>query len=296
MSSTEIFFALLGVALALIPWALSELGIAVPRPIIILSLILGLCSLGGALGIPAYRRWLAPPTYVYLIAGRGLGENSANAPQEMIERRVFVLQQSGSGTLHDVDVMLHDDHAIDQTATDHIDHYPEVGPEESHTGAPPKHFWFKPATPWNEHYSVLINSHETVIHEQIIVRGIQAPNLPPLTNPPAPPKVWLGHGDSALEPEMGKVVIAIRVEDLNQRLLFTCADKELREQIGWSKNEPEACAYHSTDIPSFEANLDPKPFFLNFPSGGIDMTPNAYRTNPLSSYPEAEDDKRRLSE
>jgi hypothetical protein len=105
-----LFFALPGLALALIPWALSRLGVKVPRLIVIGGLIVGLGSLAGAVAIPAYEGLFTPATYAYLLPGRGLGQNSARAPREFVLRRVFVLEQVGPKILHNVKVILHDNH------------------------------------------------------------------------------------------------------------------------------------------------------------------------------------------
>ena len=65
MSSTEWFFALFGVAFVLIPLGMDALGYAVPRPLAITSVIVGAACFVAAFAVPAYNRWLAPPTYVY---------------------------------------------------------------------------------------------------------------------------------------------------------------------------------------------------------------------------------------
>jgi len=56
----------------------------------------------------------------------------------------------------------------------------------------------------------------------------------------------------------------------------------------------QPCLQHGTDIPVFEAGLDPRPFALAFPGGMIDMTPPSPPI--VSSHPETESDMRRLSE
>jgi hypothetical protein len=118
MSNWELFFALLGLALALIPLGLDTLKVPMPKLLGIALVVVGILCFAFGIAIPTYR-WLGPPTYVYLLPGRGLGENSAKAPREFVPRRVFVIQQSGPGALNNVQVTLHDNHARDQTAADY---------------------------------------------------------------------------------------------------------------------------------------------------------------------------------
>jgi hypothetical protein len=299
MSGGELFFALSGVALAIVPWALSALGVELSRRTALILMIVGCASLVGAITIPlaifAYERWFAPPTYVYLLPGRGLGENSAQAPHELIPRRVFVLQQVGPGILHNVELTLQDNHAEGQTSAAHVENWQEVDPGESDLhNVQPKHFWFKPSTPWSEGYTIAIRSREKSFLERILVLGV-APVAPPGTplNPPPAPKVT-PRGDGPLEPEMGKVEFAIRVtENGSKDPLFTCRDPDLEQQPEWQADPSRPCSQHSSDILSFEAGLDPKPFVLVFPSGMIDMSPNL--PSQLSSHPETEPSIRELS-
>jgi hypothetical protein len=67
------------------------------------------------------------PTFVYLLPGRGLGENTRDAPREMVARRVFYLEQQGPEILRHVTINLHDNNpATDQTAEDHTEQYLEM--------------------------------------------------------------------------------------------------------------------------------------------------------------------------
>src|SRR5579864_7302774 len=111
MSGLELLFALLGIALALIPWALSGLGVTIPRSAVVACLIVGLLCFVGAFAIPAYRYLFTPSTYVYLYPGRGLGERSVLNPNDLTGRRVFVLEQVGPAVLTNVEVILHDNRA-----------------------------------------------------------------------------------------------------------------------------------------------------------------------------------------
>jgi hypothetical protein len=304
MAGWELFFALLGIALALIPWTLSELGVKVRRPVLVGGLIAGTVSLVGAIVFPlliaGYKRWFAPQTYVYLFPGRGLGENSAQAPRELIPRRAFVLQQVGQEVLHNVRITLQDNHAMGQVSADHVETYPEIDPGESdQQNTQPKHFWFAPSTPWNEDYTVTIQSREKSMVERILVTGLSPPTPPGTSaNPPPPPKVVPSSGDGPLSPDMGKVELAVRVIENGSNVpLFTCQDPDLQnhtESREWESDQPEPCAQHSSEIPRFEGGLDPKPFALIFPSGMIDMTPN--RSSALSSHPETEPSVRALSD
>jgi hypothetical protein len=234
--------------------------------------------------LAGYRLLFPPPTYIYLIPGRGLGENSKDAPRELIARRVFVVEQSGTDVLYDVEITLHDDHATDQTAKDHIEQIPEIDPHDLHLkNAQPKHFWFAPSTPWNESYTITILSRENSWIEKILVRGFAAPNTQT--------KATATHGDSPLSPDLGKVEFAIRLTEVGKPdPLFTCQDKHLA-----GTDTPAPCSFHTSDIPSFEAGLDPKPFVLGFPTGIIDMTPNLPAAS-FASHPETEPDNRRLTE
>ena len=295
MPAGELFFALSGLALALIPWALSRLGVKVPRLIVIGGLIVGLGSLAGAVAIPAYEWLFTPATYAYLLPGRGLGQNSAPAPREFVLRRVFVLEQVGPKILHNVKVILRDNHAKDQAQAHHIENYPQVDPRESGLkNVQPKHFWFKPSTPWDEDYTVTISSGEKLFLERILVRGFVPPPGTPI-NPPPPPEVKAQTGDAPLSPEMGKVEFAIRVTTSgSDTALFTCQDQDLIGQPDWRNDPVQPCLQHGTGIQGFEAGLDPRPFVLTLPGGMIDMTPSLPPI--VSSRPETEADTRRLSE
>src|ERR1700733_1114268 len=117
MSGWEWLFALLGIALALIPWALSGLGIEIPRPAIVGFLIMGFICFFGAFAIPAYRYFFTPLTYIYLYPGRGLGERSALSHNDFTARRVFVLEQVGPAVLTNVEIIVHDNLAQGQATS-----------------------------------------------------------------------------------------------------------------------------------------------------------------------------------
>jgi hypothetical protein len=162
----------------------------------------------------------------------------------------------------------------------------------------PKHFWFKPSTPCNEDYTITITSREKSFLERIVVGGYApAPQPGASVNPPPPPKVAALNGDDPLAPDMGKVEFAIRVtENGSDDPLFTCQDPDLQPYTRsreWHGDKSRLCLQHSSDIPSFEAGLDPKPFVLSFPGGMMDLTPIS--PAPLSSHPETESSFRELS-
>jgi hypothetical protein len=91
-------------------------------------------------GLWLFDMLLNPVIYVYLLPGRGLCANYAQAPPESLPRRVFVVQQEGKGVLHNVEIVLHDNHQKDQTAIDHVEQYAEVDSKESGLkGVQPKH-------------------------------------------------------------------------------------------------------------------------------------------------------------
>jgi len=296
MSGWEWLFALLGLAIAIIPLALSRLGVEIPRSAAVGCLIVGLLCLIGAFAIPAYRYFFTPLTYIYLYPGRGLRERSALNPHDFTARRVFVLEQVGPAVLTNVEVILHDNRAQGQATSDHTEHYPEVDPGESDSQtAQPKHFWLAPSTPWDEDYTITFRAGEKSFVERIIVRGVSPPPTPGASiNPPPAPKVTPRQGDGPLEPEMGTVEFAIRLTTADSnKAIFTCQDRHLQHLPSWSTDSHEPCSKHSQQIPSFEARLDPKPFVLVFPSGMIDMTPNI--KEELPSHPETEPSVRNLS-
>jgi hypothetical protein len=211
---------------------------------------------------------------------------------------VFVLQQVGPDTLHNVEVILHDNHQKDQTAADHIEHYSEITPGESNLkNIQPKHFWFKPSTPWDEDYNVTIKTADGIFLERILVRGFAPPAPPGIPiNPPPAPKVEAGNINAPLPAEMGKVEFAIRVAKIcrNRKALFTCQDTDLLGHKEWRNDPVQPCSHHCTDIPGFEAGLDPKPFVLSFPAGVMILTEPVPPI--ISSHPETETDTRRLSD
>jgi hypothetical protein len=72
----------------------------------------------------------------------------------------------------------------------------------------------------------------------------------------------------------------VRIVEVGEdKPLFTCQDRDLEGQPDWIFDRPEPCLFHISDIPSFEANLEPKPFVLGFCTGAIDMTPHPYGDN-----------------
>jgi hypothetical protein len=296
MSGWEWLFALLGVALVLIPWGLSELGVQMPRPVLVGALIVGAICLIGAVAIPAYRHFCTPLTYIYLYPGRGLGERSALNPNDFTGRRAFVLEQVGPAVLTNVEIILHDNRAQGQATMDYTEHYPEVDPGESESQtAQPKHFWLAPSTPWDEDYTITLRAGEKSFVERIIVRGVSPPATPGASvNPPPAPKVTPAQGDGPLAPEMGTVEFAIRLTTADSnKAIFTCQDSHLQSLPSWSADKHEPCSKHSREIPSFEGRLDPKPFVVVFPSGMIDMTPNL--KDEVPSHPETEPSVRNLS-
>ena len=249
------------------------------------------------LATAAYKRWFAPPTYVYLLPGRGLGENSDQARQEMIPRRLFTLMQVGSEILDNVQISLQDIHAMSEESSNHVENYSEVDPGESNrTDVQPKHFWFKPATPWTEDYLVAITSREESFSEHILVLGV-APKTTPgkPTNPPPAPKVVPMLRDGPLSPDMGEVELAIRVMKVgSDRPVFSCEDSDLNRSE-WREDNAGPCSQHSSDVISFEGGMDPRPLGISFPGGFVDMIPGRDRQSPISSHPEEGLDARALT-
>ncbi len=305
--AASVFFALLIAAAAIMMrdpnmflWIAFPIGIFLshtvikglhwPRGIIILFAVVIGC------GLWLFSALLNPTTYIYLLPGRGLGANTIQAPRESILRRVFIVEQKGRGVLHNVEVILHDNTQKDQTSIDHVETYDEVDCSKSELkDVQPKHFWFKPSTPWNEDYTITIKSRESVLFERILVKGIAlAASSNAQINPPSPPKVNAQHGDAPLPVEMGKVEFAIRVTTSEGNTVFTCQDPSLIGHAEWQNDQIQPCLHHNADLPSFEAGLDPKPFVLLFPSGMFDMTPPL--SPNVSSHPETRTDTRRLSE
>jgi hypothetical protein len=177
--------------------------------------------------------------------------------------------------------------------------YPEIDPGESKlTSIRPKHFWFAPAKPWDEDYSVTISSQEGTFVERILVKGFFATAGPDDHGhtPVARAEAEARHGDFPSLPErLGKVEFAVRVTEFgDSKPLFTCRDQAFEYRPEWYMDEVRPCSFFSSTIPSFEGSLDPKPFGLNFPSGFIDMAPPLPVT--FDSHPEDERDTRRLSE
>jgi hypothetical protein len=303
MSSLVWFFTLLGFALTLIFWALDRLGKKVPRRLSRALLLVGVGCLVGAplvsLSIAAYQWWFVPATYIYYMPGLGLDENSAEAPREFVARRVFVMQQVGPGVLHNVQITLQDDHAMGQVSSDHTEVYSEIDPGESNlSGVQPKHFWFKPSTPWNEDYTITMKSREESLFEHILVAGFPAPGAQSdasvnLAAPRASPGAWTGEVD----PAMGRVEFAVRVTaDGSGHPLFTCEDADLRhtpESSDWLDDAPRPCAGYRSGWANFEPALDPQPFVVTFPSGMLDMTPPL--PSLLTSHPEEQASTRRLT-
>jgi hypothetical protein len=296
MSGWEIFFALIGLALVFIPWALTAQNVPVPRLVARCMLWVGIMIAVLAIAIPVYRWIFTPITYIYLFPGRGLGEASAQAPHDFTMRRVFVLERSGPEILQNVEVTLRDYKAAGQVTTDHVETYAEVGPDASSSGASqPKHFWFAPSKPWDEDYTVTLKSGEKVFIERIVVIGISPPPIPgtPI-NPPPAPKVTPTLLGVPLGPEMGRVALAIRVTSYgDDSPVFTCRDADLAHLPEWTHDTFQPCSEHSTDTSGFEFFLDPKPFVLAFPGRILDMTPPA--VPQLSSHPETEPSNRELS-
>src|ERR1700722_10948827 len=128
MPKIDVFFALIGVAVALVPWALSELHIKLP-PLLARSILgIGIFCLVLSFVIPACEWLLTPETFIYLFPGRGLGEGSAETPHDTTMRRAFVLERSGQEILQNVEITFRDDRAVGQANAEHVERYPEVGP------------------------------------------------------------------------------------------------------------------------------------------------------------------------
>jgi hypothetical protein len=266
MSNIEVFFALLSVALALIAWSLTEM--AVPRAIKIGGLLLGICSLVGAFALPGYERWFAPKTYLYFIVGRGLAENSVRAPREFIARRVFALRQHGPKTLHDVNVIFHDNQATANSIADYSVTYPIIDPKSVSDKGFERYFWWPPARPWSEDYTVRFATHDLVLRERIIVQTIN-----------------------------GFVQIAIRVtEEDGGGVLFSCKDASLTA-AEWVRDQPQECQKFIPQDPQFSMSFEPKPFVLNLAAGSkmqtIDATPQYSVIPPVQ---ETTSDIRRLTD
>jgi hypothetical protein len=290
----EIFFTFFGIALALVTWGLSESGL-VPRRVALGAVVLGALFFLVGVGYPLYRKLFTPITYIYLFPGRGLGGASAEAPHDFTLRRAFVVERSGPEVLQNVEITLRDDRATGQANAEHIERYPEIGPDASNSGASqPKHFWFAPAKPWAEEYTVTLKSGERVFIERIAIWGISPPAIPGApTNPPSAPKVTFGVL-GAPDPEMGRVALAIRVlayED--DHVLFTCRDLDFQNLPEWAHDKQQPCPVDGAETLKFGFLLDPKPFVLSFPGGILDMTPSGLPQ--LSSHPETQPDNRDLS-
>jgi hypothetical protein len=296
MSGWEIFFALIGLALVFIPWALTAQNVTMPRWVARFMLWGGIVIAALAVVVPLCRWIFTPITYIYLFPGRGLGEASAQAPHDFTMRRVFLLERSGPEILQNVEVTLRDYKAQGQVTTDHVETYAEVGPDSSNSGASqPKHFWFAPSKPWDEDYTVTLKSGERVFIERIVVIGI-SPSPTPWTpiNPPPAPKVTPSLLGVPLGPEMGRVALAIRVNVYGgDSPIFTCRDADLQKLPEWAHDTFQPCSEHVAETTSLEFFLDPKPFVLAFPGGIVDMTPPA--VPQLSSHPETEPSNRELS-
>lgn len=292
MSGVELLFALLGVALPVIPWALSELDVEVPRGITRGCLVVAIGCLIGAFAVPVYEIFFTPVTFVYLILGRSLGENSAAAPREMITRRVFVLQQEGPGVLHNVQIELYDNHARGTATADHFENYPEIDPGQSDVNrGEPIHFWFHPSTPWDEDYTVAISAREASFSERIRVKGFLPPGAAEAPGSPPTLKVTPGAVGQRLPPGMGKVALAISVtQDNSNSPLFACEDAELQNLPPWLVDRSHLCRGLPNGTSAF---LDPQPFTLWYPSGMTDMTPALPPL--LSTHPEDEPSTRTLT-
>jgi hypothetical protein len=106
----NLFFALLSLACALMPWGLAGLGIALPKRLALIMTVAGALCFVAAISVPIWE-WFAPSTYVYLMPGRGLAENSALSPKDMIPYRLFVVKEGGTPrVLNNVTVTLRDNH------------------------------------------------------------------------------------------------------------------------------------------------------------------------------------------
>ncbi len=171
------------------------------------------------------------PTYVYLLPSRGLAENSATAPREMIPRRAFVVHHEGPNVITHPMITLHDNKAVDQLHNDHVEQYEEIDPGELPTGTEPLHFWITPATPWDEDYTISITSYEKQFTERVRVECTDQ-----------------------------NIFIGMQVNSFpDGKLIFGCEDKGFRDFPDWKANDQPCSSLVGYDQ---EANLSPRPFAL----------------------------------
>ena len=102
-----------------------------------------------------------PPSNLYVIPSLGLGENSIESPQEFIPRRAFVVAKEGPIVFQHPIITLHDRAGGSPKTVE----YPEIS--DASIGSSRFYFWWPVSTPWNEHYTITIDSHEGTFTEAI---------------------------------------------------------------------------------------------------------------------------------
>jgi hypothetical protein len=204
-----------------------------------------------------YRHWrralgyhiLFPPvTYIYLIPGRGLGENTALSPKDMIPYRLFVVKEGGPQiVIHNVTVTLRDETDPTQANNERIEHFGEIDPGPLPEGAQPPHFWNRPLKPWDADYKIAFTSLEAASTERIRI----------------------GCSDASHE-----VFLAIRILSGNGKPMLSCRDQPFAHLPEWKSDDERSCSALVPPPPQFEATLYPRPYVLSLPSSLIDMSPN----------------------
>jgi hypothetical protein len=196
--------------------------------------------------VVVYRVLFSAITYIYLIPGRGLGENSALSPKDMIPYRLFVVKEGGPAVvLHNVTVTLRDEYDQSQANNERVEHFDEIDPNPLPQGAQLPHFWIQPLKPWDEDYIVALTSDETSSAERIRVGCSNKKN---------------------------EVFFAIRVLS-NGTPMLSCRDQPFAKLPEWKSDDEQPCSSLVPPSPQFEGSLSPRPYVLVLPSSLFDMTP-----------------------
>ncbi len=97
------------------------------------------------------------PSFVFLLPGKDLAD---------CERRAFVVKHMGARVLSNPEIVLWDNRAQRGTVTK----YAELAPGEPDP-VNPKYIWWKPASPWDEDYTVKITAGEVKVVQYLIARS-----------------------------------------------------------------------------------------------------------------------------
>jgi hypothetical protein len=177
-----------------------------------------------------FLRASAGPTYIFLAPTHDLID---------AERRAFFVRQVGPRILDNVTVALLDNKS--GTAPARIEKYSQIAPGTENPLAP-RYLWFKPSTPWDEDYTIRITS---------------------TGNPPVTQRMILRGTHHTLQ-----FAVEVTLAGSPKPMLM-CRDRLMPESYGLASQANEPCDKYMSVPPELETRLEPAPYAIQLPTGGL---------------------------